>query len=114
MELKQTLNPVKSSSPLETEADLSTDQLRQRVKQLEKVNKELKKTCTAYKEEITQFKESDEAYQELENYQKLITDFNNLYDHYQVSKQMNKRLRYELQQGNARERCFIKLLKQTS
>ena len=56
----------------------------QRVKNLERVNKEIKKQLVCYKEEIEQFKKTDETYAELENYQKLITDFNSLYDHYQV------------------------------
>jgi len=54
----------------------------ERVKTLERVNKEMKKQLACYKEEIEQFKKTDETYAELENYQKLITDFNSLFDHY--------------------------------
>jgi hypothetical protein len=42
----------------------------------------MKKQLACYKEEIEQFKKTDETYAELENYQKLITDFNSLFDHY--------------------------------
>lgn len=85
----------------------------QRIKTLERVNKEIKKQLACYKEEVEQFKKTDETYAELENYQKLITDFNSLYDHYQVSKINNKKLKSELQQSNQRERTFLKLLKKT-
>lgn len=50
----------------------------------------------------------------MENYQKLVNDFNSLYDHFKVSKQTNKKLKSELQQSNQRERTFLKLLKKTS
>lgn len=73
----------------------------------------MKKQLACYKEEIEQFKKTDETYAELENYQKLITDFNSLYDHYQVSKINNKKLQADLQQSNQRERTFLKLLKKT-
>jgi hypothetical protein len=46
-------------------------------------------------------------------YQKLVTDFNLMYDHYRSQKLINKKLRAELQQSNQRERTFIKLLKKT-
>ena len=55
-----------------------------------------------------------ENYITMENYQKLVNDFNSLYDHYKVAKQLNKRLRTELQQSNQRERTFLKLLKKTN
>ena len=42
-----------------------------------------------------------------------MTDFNNLYDHYKVSKLANRRLRDELQASNQRERTFLKLLQKT-
>jgi hypothetical protein len=37
-----------------------------------------------------------ENYITMENYQKLVNDFNSLYDHYKVAKSLNKRLRTEL------------------
>lgn len=49
----------------------------------------------------------------MENYQKLVNDFNSLYDHYKAVKQLNKKLKSELQQSNQRERTFLKLLKKT-
>lgn len=37
-----------------------------------------------------------ESYITMENYQKLVNDFNNLYDHYKAVKQLNKKLKSEL------------------
>lgn len=54
-----------------------------------------------------------EAHLTVENYQKLVTDFNQLYDHYKMHKQMSKKLKNELGQSNHRERTFLKLLKKT-
>lgn len=51
-----------------------------------------------------------ESYLTLENYQKLINEFNQLYDHYRAMKRARKRLKQELQQSNQRERTFLKLL----
>ena len=50
----------------------------------------------------------------MENYQKLVNDFNSLYDHFKAAKQLNKKLKSELQQSNQRERTFLKLLKKTN
>ena len=55
-----------------------------------------------------------ESYITMENYQKLVNDFNSLYDHFKAAKQLNKKLKSELQQSNQRERTFLKLLKKTS
>ena len=63
---------------------------------LERVNKEMKKQLQCYKEEIENFKASDDTYELVENYQKLITDFNSLYDHYKAQKLVNKKMRVEL------------------
>lgn len=79
----------------------------------ERVIREMKKQLVCYKEELESVKKIDESYQQFESYQKLITDFNSLYDHYKVSKLANERLRTELQQSNQRERTFLKLLKKT-
>lgn len=49
----------------------------------------------------------------MDNYQKLVNDFNSLYDHFKAAKQLNKKLKSELQQSNQRERTFLKLLKKT-
>lgn len=54
-----------------------------------------------------------ESYLNMENYQKLITEFNTLYDHYKGLKQVNKKVKMELKQSNQRERTFLKLLKKT-
>lgn len=73
----------------------------------------MKKQLQCYKEELEQVKKVNEVYAEFENYQKLVTDFNQLHDHYKVSKLQNKKLRSELEQSNQRERTFLKLLKKT-
>lgn len=54
-----------------------------------------------------------EAHLTVENYQKLVNDFNQLYDHYKMHKYMSKKLKTELSQSNHRERTFLKLLKKT-
>jgi hypothetical protein len=55
-----------------------------------------------------------ESYLTLDNYQKLINEFNSLYEHYKGLKQINKKVKLELQQSNQRERTFLKLLKKTN
>ena len=67
---------------------------------LERVNKEMKKQLSCYKEELEQIKREDDTYLLVENYQKLVTDINSLYDHYRAQKSTNKKLRIELQQSN--------------
>jgi hypothetical protein len=44
----------------------------------------------------------------------LVTEYNQLYDHYKGVKSINKKLRAELKQSNERERTFLKLLKKTN
>ena len=61
--------------------------------------KEIKKQLACYKSEIENIKKS-ESYITLENYQKLVNDFNSLYDHFKAQKQLNKKLKSELQQSN--------------
>jgi len=67
---------------------------------------------TCYKEEIENMQKM-EAHLTVENYQKLVNDFNQLYDHYKMHKYMSKKLKTELSQSNHRERTFLKLLKKT-
>ena len=55
-----------------------------------------------------------EEYLNADNYQKLVTEYNQLYDHYKGVKSINKKIRTELKQSNERERTFLKLLKKTS
>ena len=55
-----------------------------------------------------------ESYFKLESYQKLINEFNQLFDHYKSLKQVNKKLKSELKQSNQRELSFLKLLKKTN
>ena len=57
--------------------------------------KEIKKQLTCYKQEITNIKKT-ESYITMENYQKLVNDFNSLYDHFKAAKQLNKKLKSEL------------------
>jgi len=65
-----------------------------------------------YKEEIENMQKM-EAHLTVENYQKLVNDFNQLYDHYKMHKSQCKKLKLELSQSNHRERTFLKLLKKT-
>ena len=55
-----------------------------------------------------------EQFLSLDNYQKLINEFNRLYEHYKGLKQINKKMKLELKQSGQRERTFLKLLKRTS
>jgi hypothetical protein len=79
----------------------------------DKVMKELRKQVACYKTEITQMQKMEE-YLNADNYQKLVTEYNQLYDHYKGVKSINKKLRTELKQSNERERTFLKLLKKTN
>jgi len=72
----------------------------------------MKKQLACYKEEIENMKKMEE-HLTVESYQKLVNDFNQLYDHYKMHKQMSKKLKAELAQSNHRERTFLKLLKKT-
>lgn len=86
--------------------------LKQKSENYERVMKEMKKQMNCYKTEISDFKKM-ESFLTLENYQKLINEFNSLYDHYKGLKTVNKKLKAELDQSNQRERTFLKLLKKT-
>jgi len=86
--------------------------VKQRNESSDKVMQEMKKQLTCYKDEIENMKKM-EAHLTVENYQKLVNDFNQLYDHYKMHKQMSKKLKVELSQSNHRERTFLKLLKKT-
>lgn len=55
----------------------------------------MKKQIASYKSEIQGIKKM-ESYLNLENYQKLINEFNTLYDHYKGLKNINKKLKMEL------------------
>ena len=92
---------------------ISDKEIQQKVKNYERVIKEVKKQLACYKSEIESIKKT-ESYITMENYQKLVNDFNSLYDHFKASKQLNKKLKSELQQSNQRERTFLKLLKKTN
>ena len=72
----------------------------------------MKKQIAAQKTEIQQIKQM-EQFLSLDNYQKLINEFNTLYEHYKGLKQINKKMKVELKQSNQRERTFLKLLKRT-
>lgn len=56
----------------------------------------MKRQLECYKDELSQAKKT-EGYLTVDNYQKLVTDFNNLCDHYKALKQTNKKLKNELQ-----------------
>ena len=87
--------------------------VQQKIKNYERVIKEIKKQLACYKSEMDNIKKT-ESYITMENYQKLVNDFNSLYDHFKAAKQLNKKLKSELQQSNQRERTFLKLLKKTN
>ena len=69
--------------------------LKQKAEGYEKIMKEMKKQIASYKQEIQGIKKM-ESYLNLENYQKLINEFNTLYDHYKGLKAINKKLKVEL------------------
>ena len=79
----------------------------------DKVMKELRKQVACYKTEIAQMQKMEE-YLNADSYQKLVTEYNQLYDHYKGVKSINKKIKTELKQSNERERTFLKLLKKTS
>lgn len=56
----------------------------------------MKKQLNCYKTEIENMKKM-ESFLNMENYQKLINEFNLLYDHYKGLKQVNKKVKIELQ-----------------
>ena len=60
--------------------------VKQRNESSDKVMQEMKKQLVCYKEEIENMKKM-EAHLTVENYQKLVNDFNQLYDHYKMHKQ---------------------------
>ena len=55
----------------------------------------MKKQIAIYKDEVENIKKM-ESYLTLENYQKLINEFNSLYDHYKGLKQINQKIKAEL------------------
>lgn len=74
---------------------------------------ELRKQISCYKSELASIKKMEE-YLSMENYQKVVTDYNQLLEQYKGVKTLNKRAKLELKQSNERERTFLKLLKRTS
>ena len=100
------------AKPQDPTEGVTDEAVRQKIKNYERVIKETKKQLTCYKTEIDNIKKT-ESYIALENYQKLVNDFNSLYDNFKAQKQLNKKLKSELQQSNQRERTFLKLLKKT-
>lgn len=78
----------------------------------DKVLSEMKKQMGCYKDEIDNMQKM-ETHMTAENYQKLVNDFNQLYDHYKLHKVTAKKLKAELFQSNHRERTFLNLLKNT-
>ena len=69
--------------------------VKQRNQSSDKVISEMKKQMGCYKEEIENMQKM-EAHLTVENYQKLVNDFNQLYDHYKMHKHMSKKLKIEL------------------
>ena len=69
--------------------------VKQRNESADKVMAEMKKQLGCYKEEIENMKKM-EAQLTVESYQKLVNDFNQLYDHYKLHKTQAKKLKAEL------------------
>lgn len=69
--------------------------MKQRNESSDKVMDEMKKQLGCYKEEIENMKKMEEQLT-VESYQKLVNDFNQLYDHYKMHKVMSKKLKVEL------------------
>ena len=59
--------------------------VKQRNESSDKVISEMKKQLICYKDEIENMKKL-ESHLTVENYQKLVNDFNQLYDHYKMHK----------------------------
>ena len=95
----QNLSREKSKEEISTGGPEEIPKLKTKLKNQDRIMKEIKKQLGCYKQEITQIKKS-ESYMKMESYQKLVNDFNSLYDHFKASKQLNKKLKSELQQSN--------------
>ena len=106
-DLHATIVPNPQEKPTE-----SATELQKKLVGYERIMKEMKKQIAAQKTEIQQIKQM-EQFLSLDNYQKLINEFNTLYEHYKGLKQINKKMKVELKQSNQRERTFLKLLKRT-
>ena len=63
--------------------------------QLDKILKEVSKQLKCHREELDAIKKM-ELYVTLENYQKLVNEYNKLYDQYRTIKKANKRVKVEL------------------
>jgi hypothetical protein len=61
--------------------------------------KEVSKQLKCHREELDAIKKM-EQYVTLENYQKLVNEYNKLYDQYRTIKKANKRVKIELHQSN--------------
>ena len=100
---------MKSKQDKEVE---SMNDMQGKVKGYERIMKEMRKQIAGQKDEIQNIKKM-EQYLSMENYQKLINEFNQLYEHSKGMKQINKKIKNELTQSHQRERTFLKLLKKT-
>lgn len=110
--LNNTIVAVSKDPKRQPAANSGSPDLAQKVQNYERVMKEMKKQIAGQKTEIQQIKQM-EQFLSLDNYQKLINEFNTLYEHYKGLKQINKKMKVELKQSNTRERTFLKLLKRT-
>ena len=90
----------------------SAQEWRNKSIQLDKILKEVSKQLKCHREELDAIKKM-ELYVTLENYQKLVNEYNKLYDQYRTIKKANKRVKVELGQSNQREQTFLRLLKKT-
>lgn len=110
--MKHGINTSLLEEPLISADPKSSPDTAKKLANYERVMKEMKKQIAGQKTEIQQIKQM-EQFLSLDNYQKLINEFNTLYEHYKGLKQINKKMKVELKQSNTRERTFLKLLKRT-
>ena len=89
--LQRQIDTLKLKAPLNTSAaaDAPQDPTNERL------IKELQKQVKCYRSELVSLQKSD-AFKDLENYQKLATDYNRLFDFYSVSKKQIERLNREV------------------
>ena len=89
-DLHATIVQNPQGKPTESAADLQ-----KKLVGYERIMKEMKKQIAGQKTEIQQIKQM-EQFLSLDNYQKLINEFNTLYEHYKGLKQINKKMKVEL------------------
>lgn len=77
---------------------------------VERTNKEIKLQLDCYKKEVEQLRNEDVGVL-LDQYQKLVSEYNCLYDHYSSAKVKVTKYKQKVKQSTIRERKFLSLLK---